>query len=89
MIEEVRLHEQKMTVWYGIFADMVVELLYFENECAETSTLNHSIRSVIMTTVFLMTTVRENCMEHLLFQQHGSGNNGFSLFPVHVISKKL
>lgn len=71
IIHEVPLYDQKVTVWCGVCADMVIGPFFFENEAGKTVVINQE-RYRDMVTNFLMPIVRDNGMEHFWFQQDGA-----------------
>ena len=94
IINEVPLYAQKVTVWCGVCADMIIGPFFFEDEAGETVTVNQE-RYRDMVSDFLMPIVRDNGMENFWFQQDGAPphraratiNFLKQLFPGRLMSK--
>ena len=94
IINEVPLYAQKVTVWCGVCADMIIGPFFSEDEAGETVTINQE-RYCDMVSDFLMPIVRDNGMEHFWFQQDGAPphtaratiNFLKQLFPGRLMSK--
>lgn len=94
IIHEKPLYEQKVTVWCGICATMIIGPYFFENGAGATETVNGD-RYRAMITDFMMPIVRENDLEDFWFQQDGATCHTSRatmdllrpLFPGRIISK--
>lgn len=95
IIHEVPLYDQKVTVWCGVCAGMVIGPYFFEDDDGATITVNGE-RYRALITDYLMPIVHENNMEHFWFQQDGAPCHTARatidllkpLFPGRLISKK-
>lgn len=94
VIEQHPLYDQKITVWCGICADMIIGPYFFESANGATVSVNGE-RYRTMITDFVMPIVRENHMCDYWFQQDGATchtarptiNLLRQLFPGRLISK--
>ena len=94
LIEEQPLYDQKVTVWCGVCANMIIGPYFFEDDDGATTTVNGE-RYRAMITDFVMPIIRENDMDDFWFQQDGATchtarptiNLLRPLFPGRLISK--
>lgn len=95
LIEEQPLYDQKVTVWCGVCADMIIGPYFFQNSRGVPLTVNGD-RYRAMITDFVMPIVRENGLDDFWFQQDGATCHTAQktidllrpLFPGRVISNK-
>lgn len=70
-IQEVPLHDAKVTVWCGVCAKTVIGPFFFEDDDGHTVTVNQE-RYRDMITNFFMPIIRRKRMGHYWFQQDGA-----------------
>lgn len=95
LIEEEPLYDQKVTVWCGVCANMIIGPYFYQTNRGVTTTVN-SERYRAMITDFVMPIVRENGLDDFWFQQDGATCHTAlqtidllrQLFPGRLISKR-
>ena len=70
-IQEVPLHDEKVTVWCGVSAKTVIGPFFFQNENGHAVTVNQE-RYRDMMTNFVMPIIRRKRMRQFWFQQDGA-----------------
>lgn len=94
LIHEEPLYDQKLTVWCGMCADMVIGPYFFEDDDGKTTTVNGE-RYRAMIKDIVMPIVRRNGLVNYWFQQDGATchtaratiNFLRPLFPGRLVSK--
>ena len=66
LIQEQPLHNQKVTVWCGVCANMIIRPYFFEDDDGATTTVNGE-RYRAMITDFVMSIIREKDMDDFWF----------------------
>ena len=70
-IQEVPLHDEKVTVWCGVSAKAVIGPFFFQNENGHAVTVNQE-RYRDMMTNFVIPIIRRKRMRQFWFQQDGA-----------------
>ena len=70
-IQEVPLHDEKVTVWCGVSSKTVIGPFFFQNENGHAVTINQE-RYRDMMTNFVMPIIRRKRMRQFWFQQDGA-----------------